>query len=105
MRILIGNQARRKFGIGLGRDYGFGAFALIATPHTIYFQRGPRPQALDDGITFFAVVCGGADSALEIFLFPRQGVQRFAFWCGDFDDAVVKTGNGHAEILVVQFGE
>src|SRR3984893_2393153 len=105
LRILMGNEARRKLRINFGSDHRLRAFALIAAPNAVEFERRTRPQTLHDGEAFFAIIGGSADGAFEIFLFPRQGIESFAFRGSEFAHAVIKTGNGDAKILVVQLGE
>jgi len=105
LRILVGDEASGEFGVGLGGDDGLGAFALVAAPEAVEFESGANPELLDGGETFFAGIAGSANGLLESFLFPRQSVERFAFGFGGGGNVVVETGNGDAEIFVVQLGE
>lgn len=57
--ILVGNEARGKLGVSLGGDDGLGALAGVATPNSIEFQGGTRPEALDDRESLFAAQGGG----------------------------------------------
>ena len=103
--ILVGNEPRGKLGVGFGGDDGLGAFALVATPHAVQFERWANPQALDGGEALFADVGGRSHGALEVLRLPRQFVQGFALGGGNLGDVVVEAGNGGAEIVVVELGE
>jgi hypothetical protein len=104
-RILAGDEARGEFGVGFGRNDGLGAFALIAAPNAIQLESGSNPEALNDGKPFFAAIFRGANGLLEVFGFPRKGVEGFAFGGWYFVDVIVEAGNGDAEIFVVELGK
>jgi len=71
LRILAGDQARGKFCVGLRRNDGLCAFALIATPHAVEFESGTYPELFDGGETFFAAIGRGTNGVLECLAAPR----------------------------------
>lgn len=48
---------------------------------------------------------GGADCFLELFFFPRQGIQGFALGFRERSDVGVESRDGDAEICVVKLGD
>ena len=105
LRVLIGHQARGEFRVGFRGDHRLRAFAGVAAPDAVEFERRARPKPFDDRKAFFAAERGRADRLAKFLFFPGQGVQRFALGFRERGDVVVKPGNGDAEILVVKLGD
>src|SRR5712692_5871962 len=105
LRILVGDQARGKFCVGLRRNHGLGAFAGVAAPNAVELECGARPKLFDDGKTFLAHVTRSSNRSLKIFSLPRQVILCFASATADLGDIVVKAGDGDAKIFVVQLGK
>src|SRR6266446_5829624 len=102
LRVLCGDQARRKFGVSFGWNDRLGTFALVAAPEAIEFKGWSDPELLDRGEPFFTAVAGCADRFLKSFAAPGQRIECLAFGFGKLLDVVVEAGNGHPKIFVVK---
>ncbi len=78
---------------------------MVAAPDPVEFERRANPQLLDGCESFFADVSRRADGFFEIFHFPGECIECFAFGGRDFGDVIVEPGDEHTEILVVQLPE
>src|SRR5229473_2125360 len=92
-------------GEGFRWNDGLGAFALIAAPDAVQFERGADPKAFDSGEACLAEITGRADSFFEIFFLPGQRVQRLALGFGSLGDLIVEARYGDAIALVVKLGK
>src|SRR6267154_3126350 len=61
VRILIGHQAGGEFGESLCGNDGLGAFALVAAPEAVQFERRAGPKTFDGRETGFAEIAGRTD--------------------------------------------
>src|ERR1700687_5440230 len=105
VRILIGNQPSGKFRKRLRWNQSFRALANVTAPDAVKFEGRAGPKLFDNRKPFFANVTRSANGFFEILLFPRQRIQGFALRGGKLRNAIVKTGNGDAKILVMQFSK
>src|SRR5580658_222366 len=103
--VLIRHEPRGKFRIRLGRNYGLGSFALVAAPNAVQLESGANPEPLDDGVALLAAEGPRANRLPKILFFPGKRVQGPELLGRKRRDAIVKSRNGDAEILVVELGD
>src|SRR5713101_8881161 len=98
-RVLVGDQARRKFYAGCRGDYSFCALAGVSAPYAVQLERWTHPELLDDRKSFFTAESGSAYRLAEFPFFPGQRVQRLALLFRKDGDVIVKIRDRDAKIL------
>ena len=96
--ILMRNQSAGYFGVCLGGQYGFRAFARIAAPDAAYIERRTATVALQRAVSFFTEKGVYADSLFVFLLVERDVRYHFTFRLRHFFHIVVEAGNGDASV-------
>ncbi len=92
--VLIGDQAGADFGVSLGGDDGFAAFADEAADDAVNFEGGAGPGAHEDVEAGFTGEGGGPDFGEAVVLFVEGEAGPGAEFCGGGGtDGVVEAGD------------
>ena len=104
--ILVGHQAHGNFRRGLRRNHGLGAGGGESSGHAVDFERGPRPGAIEHGVTRLAGEDFRADFGLAVVLFVEgQPLPGFQFVLGRSFHALVEAGNQDLAFGVFQLAD
>src|SRR5688572_29406604 len=99
---LIGHQPKRQLRKSFPGENRFRADALKAAAETVHFRGRSSPGSLEAGVTRFSENCGRASHGENLGITKRQFGPRLALPRGERTDMLVKAGDHHAPLRVVE---